>query len=62
MCYTIQVRIIEIRIGVRGHHDRRVAHRHLQLTPPRSPQSPTSPDWSSRASAPTRLGTSQRAN
>ncbi len=28
--HTIQVGIVEIRIGVRGDHDRRVAHRHLQ--------------------------------
>ena len=28
--YTIQVGIVEIRIGVRGDRDRRVAHRHLQ--------------------------------
>src|SRR5215475_6051927 len=28
--HTIQVGIVEIRIRVRGNHDRRVAHRHLQ--------------------------------
>ena len=28
--HTIQVGILEIRIGVRGDHNRRVAHRHLQ--------------------------------
>jgi hypothetical protein len=28
--HTIQVGIVEIRIGVRGDYDRRMAHRHLQ--------------------------------
>jgi hypothetical protein len=30
ICHTIQVRVVEIRVGVRGDHARGMAHRHLQ--------------------------------
>ena len=30
ICHTIEVGVVKVCVGVRGHHDRRVAHCHLQ--------------------------------